>query len=256
MSELDSRPTVEVLLGTYNGEKYLNEFLDSLVNQELVVINLIVSDDGSVDQTLKILDTYKHKFSGFRLVEGPKKGAALNYLSLLQLSQCEYVAFADQDDIWHSNHLINSVNRLRFHPNTPALSYSAMLEKHENNRKPERTWPKSNQIFDLRSILVQNYARGCTIAMNKKAVELINSRFPKFVSMHDWWVLQVVLVHGNVVFSEKPELIYRVHSSNDTGIPSRSKRYLNFLKQFLCTNKQSNYFDLFLSFFGYFLCFV
>ena len=227
------KPVVDVLLGTYNGEKYLEEFLNSLIDQYGVSINLIASDDGSTDKTLDILELYKDKFLGFKLVNGPRKGAAQNYLLLLHYSQNRFVAFADQDDIWDSRHLINSVDRLNSHPDIPALSYTAVREVYESKIKSERIWPATDQIVNLNSILFRNYARGCTITLNKSAVDLVNSRSPKHIVMHDWWVLQVVFAHGQVIFSENPELLYRIHNSNNIGIPSRWKAYKDFLKQLI-----------------------
>ena len=228
-----AKPVVDVLLGTYNGGKYLEEFLNSLIQQHDVSINLIVSDDGSTDKTIDILKLYKDRFPGFKLVRGPGKGAAQNYLSLLHYSQNRFAAFADQDDIWDSRHLINSVDRLNSYSDIPALSYSAAIEYYEDKKKPERIWPDRNQITNFDSILFKNYARGCTIALNKSAVDLINSRTPKHIVMHDWWALQVVFVHGEVIFAENPEVFYRIHDSNVIGVPHRWKSYRNFLKQLM-----------------------
>jgi glycosyltransferase involved in cell wall biosynthesis len=234
--ELKNAPIVDVLLGTLNGEKYLSIFLESLLNQESVSVNLIVSDDGSVDQTLNILNEYKDKFQSFQLIAGRKKGAAQNYLSLLRLAQNDFVAFADQDDIWNSDHLINSIDRLKCGLDVPALSYSAMIETHENAKRPERIWPQEHEIKNLNSILIQNYARGCTIVLNRKAVNLINSVRPSQIVMHDWWVFQVIFTHGQLFFGRTPEIIYRIHSSNNIGIPTRWKSYRNFMRQ-LVTGK-------------------
>jgi glycosyltransferase involved in cell wall biosynthesis len=231
MAETGNKPIVDVLLGTFNGEKYLSIFLESLLNQDSVSIRLIVSDDGSVDQTLNILKDYKDKFQSFQLIEGPKKGAAQNYLSLLRHVKHDFVAFADQDDIWNSNHLISSIERLKGHVGVPSLSYSAMKEIYENGTRQERVWPQAHQIENLKSILLRNYARGCTMVLNRKAVDLLNLVEPNQIVMHDWWALQVIFTHGKIVFGEKPEIIYRIHGSNSIGIPTRWHSYKYFARQ-------------------------
>ena len=231
MNDNGKMPAVDVLLGTFNGQKYLAEFLDSLLNQQFVSINLIVSDDGSTDSTLSILNDYKSKFNKFTLVSGPKEGAARNYLSLLKLSSSEYVAFADQDDIWDANHLIDSIHRLKNEDKTPALSYCAMREFDNASGRTIRIWPAKDSILNINSILLQNYARGCTIVMNRSAADLLNSINPKRLLMHDWWALLIIYTHGIVKFGFEPELAYRLHDSNQIGIPSPFRSRLNFLIQ-------------------------
>lgn len=231
MQDKAKTPTVDVLLGTFNGEKYLVEFLDSVLKQEFVTLNLIVSDDGSTDSTLDILNKYKSKFNKFALVSGPKEGAARNYLSLLRLSNSDFVAFADQDDIWDANHLINSINRIKKEGTTPGLSYCAMREFNDTSGTTKRIWPAKDCILNLNSILLQNFARGCSIVMNRSAADLLNSSFPERLLMHDWWALLVVYTHGNVKFGSSPELTYRLHDSNLIGIPSSLRSRLNFLDQ-------------------------
>jgi glycosyltransferase involved in cell wall biosynthesis len=231
MNDNGKMPAVDVLLGTFNGQKYLAEFLDSLLNQQFVSINLIVSDDGSTDSTLSILNDYKSKFNKFTLVSGPKEGAARNYLSLLKLSSSEYVAFADQDDIWDANHLIDSIHRINNEDKTPALSYCAMREFDNASGTTIRIWPAKNSILNIDSILLQNYARGCTIVMNRAAADLLNSVVPKRLLMHDWWALLVIYTHGIVKFGSEPELAYRLHDSNQIGIPSPFRSRFNFLIQ-------------------------
>ena len=233
IGDMEHKPKVDVLLGTLNGEKYLAEFLESLLAQESVSINLIVSDDGSVDRTLDILGIYKDRFPSFQFVPGPKQGAAKNYLFLLRLVKNEFAAFADQDDIWDRGHLIKSIERMKNLNETPALSYSAMREVYENHKMPERIWPTKHSISNLNSILLQNYARGCSMVFNKKAVELITKITPKYLIMHDWWALQVIFTHGKILFGSNPELTYRIHESNSIGIPTRWNSYTNFIRELI-----------------------
>jgi glycosyltransferase involved in cell wall biosynthesis len=233
MDDNGTKPTVDVLLGTFNGEKYLAEFLDSVLKQEFVDLKLIVSDDGSTDSTLSILNQYRSKFNIFTLVSGPKEGAARNYLSLSKLSSSEFVAFADQDDIWDANHLINSINRISKEGKTPGLSYCAMREFDDASGITRRIWPARDAVLNLNSILLQNYARGCTIVMNRSAANLLNSVFPERLLMHDWWALLIVFTHGTVKFGSQPEITYRLHDANQIGIPSRFSSKLNFLIQLL-----------------------
>ena len=102
--------SVQVLLATHNGEKYLREFLESLVTQTGVIIELLVSDDNSTDGTIEILKMYEEKFASLSVFNGPEQGPARNFFSLLQKANSDYVALADQDDIWN---LVNYMRSLK-----------------------------------------------------------------------------------------------------------------------------------------------
>jgi len=223
-------PWIDVLLATYNGERFLPEFLDSLIAQTNVNISLIVSDDGSTDRTLEIIEEYSVNFQEFKLVSGPKSGPSKNFFSLLKLSAKEYVALADQDDIWDPEHLANSIKRIKENPTIPALSYTSVREFDNKTGRVTRIWPEKNYIKDLNSIIVRSVARGCTIVLNKKAVELINAKSPENESMHDWWILLVIATHGAVEFGPNPEITYRLHENNHIGIPKKSGRFMSYVK--------------------------
>jgi glycosyltransferase involved in cell wall biosynthesis len=223
-------PEVEVLLATFNGELYLSEFLESLCNQQEVIIHLRISDDGSTDRTLEIIETYKNEFASCKIFSGPCKGPSANFFSLIEKSSYEYVAVADQDDIWLPNHLHLSLNRLSKNTNTPAMTFSAVKEFGENT-KSESIWPNRYPGKDIKSILTENLARGCTFVLNSKAIKLIKSYQPEKAIMHDWWILLLIYSSGKVTWSTLPEVRYRIHQNNAVGrVPRfqiRARRFFN-----------------------------
>jgi len=227
---IEGAPWVDVLLATYNGEKFLPELLDSLIAQTNVNISLIVSDDGSTDKTIQIIEQYATQFLEFKLVTGPKNGPSKNFFSLLKLSTKEYAALADHDDIWDPDHLSNSINRIKANSTIPAISYTSVRELNNKTGAITRIWPEKNYIKDLNSIIVKNVARGCTIVLNREAVELINTKTPNSEVMHDWWILLVIATHGVVEFGPNPEITYRLHESNHVGIPRRSRALISYAK--------------------------
>ena len=230
--ELDL-PEVEVLLATFNGELYLSEFLDSLVQQQGVKIHLRVSDDGSADGTLNIIDSYKNKFASCQVYNGPQNGPSANFFSLIEKATYEFVALADQDDIWLPNHLLLSLNRLAEDTNSPSITFSAVTEFGEK-LKYETIWPSRFPGEDIKSILTENPARGCTFVLNQKAVKLICLHKPMSAVMHDWWILLLLYTSGKVSWSEIPEVKYRIHSYNVIGgkhsFSIRLSKYINSLK--------------------------
>jgi glycosyltransferase involved in cell wall biosynthesis len=210
---------VDVVLATYNGSRFLQEQLDSIACQQYVKINLYVSDDGSADRTLDIIQDNAARFSRLEVLLGPRKGPAANFFSLLRHTSAEYVALADQDDIWHQNHLINSINDLAPLGSTPGMRFSSTNEFGLNAK--ERIWPRILKVPPIENLLVENQARGCTTVLNKNAVVLVNSYEPKAAVMHDWWILLVISLRGKVIYSPEPEVEYRIHDTNAIGLPKK-----------------------------------
>lgn len=224
------QPEVDVLLATFNGEKYLEEFLDSLALQENVKINLYISDDNSSDQTLDILSKYNKQFKKLIVLRGPENGPAENFFSLLKHGDSEYVAFADQDDIWEKDHLEKSVSRLNGWSDSPALTFCDVLEFYSDGTK-NRVWPNLNREPSAMQLGVQNFARGCTIVFNKCAKNLILEKPVSGVIMHDWWIYLIISSCGEVIYANSVEINYRVHDNNFIGVSRKTRGLRERLKQ-------------------------
>jgi len=223
---MNPKDEIDVLLATFNGELYLKEFLDSLYAQQQVSIHLIVSDDGSTDSTLKILESYKSKFTKFTLLSGPQDGPMRNFFFLLRASKGIYIALADQDDIWNKDHLKNSVDRIRT-SECPSMTFTS-VEQFDELTNYRKLWPSHYNGPEFPGIIFENTARGCTFVLNQQARELVNLKEPRNAIMHDWWILLLIQLYGKVVFEPKPEIQYRLHSKNFVGVSNR--KMLAFIK--------------------------
>lgn len=220
---------VNVLLATHNGAQYLEEFLDSLAAQVSVKIDLLVSDDSSTDETLDILQRYSSVFQNFTLFTGPKQGPCANFFKLISLADGDFIAFADQDDVWEKDHLVKSCDRIAEVVNKPVLSYSSVLE-FDSSKSSQRVWPTSNVPQKMQGFFIQNYARGCTLVFNHELLTLLKKYHPRKAIMHDWWAVLVAFSLGEVVFSGDPELSYRLHDHNFTK-PRNKKRLKLYWQQ-------------------------
>ena len=225
-TKMEPKDEIDVLLATFNGELFLNQFLDSLVAQERVNIHLIVSDDGSTDSSLEIIKLHESKFKKVTILNGPGKGPMSNFFFLLRSSKGSLVALADQDDIWKKDHLINSIDRIR-NDYLPAMTYSS-VEQFNDLTKSTEVWPSQYRGPKFPAIIFENTARGCTIVLNQQARELINIKEPKRAIMHDWWILLLLQHYGKVHFEPQPEIQYRLHAQNFIGVPNR--RMLAFVQ--------------------------
>ena len=210
--------TVQVLMATYNGEKYLKEQLDSLLEQTGVSVKILVRDDGSTDKTISILDAYKSN----GLLDwycGEHLNAPRSFLDLVNNSdEADFYAFCDQDDVWDKDKLQIAVKSLLYHENNiPLLYYSGLRAVDEN----------LNMLFihrlDTRrsmhtNFLMSNIA-GCTAVFNKCLKDIVSSKSPRFFQMHDNWILMVCLaIGGKVVIDPNPHMSYRQHGNNTVGI--------------------------------------
>jgi glycosyltransferase involved in cell wall biosynthesis len=168
---------------------------------------------------MEIINGFLLSFNRVEFMYGPQKGPAANFFSLLRKSTSKYVALADQDDIWNPDHLINSIKELKLLDSSPAMRFSSTYQF--GTKVAGSTWPKTAHLQPVEKLLVENQARGCTIVLNKRAVDLINLYEPRNAVMHDWWILIQISLRGTVIYCPHPEVLYRIHDSNSVGLPKK-----------------------------------
>lgn len=218
------QPTVAILLGTYNGQSYLWEQLESIACQTHSNWVVRASDDGSDDDTPSILRACRDAWGADRLsiLVGPKKGFSANFLSLVCAEgiEADYFAFADQDDIWRADKLERALEWLRSVPgNIPALYCSRTLLVDSNNNECGLSSLPSRPP-DFRNALVQNIVGGNTAVFNSAARQLmVEAGAGVSVAAHDWWAYMLVTgCGGRVLYDAQPSLRYRQHAGNLVGV--------------------------------------
>ncbi|MFQ8958925.1 MAG: glycosyltransferase [Eubacterium sp.] len=165
----------DILLATYNGERFLREQLDSLFMQTYGDFKIIAHDDGSTDGTLEILKEYQEKFPGkLKIIEDniSYKSSCKNFLNLIKYSDAEYVMFCDQDDVWLEEKVRVSVEAISELENSdgqklPAMVSSGRCFADENMNEIVVTRLSSLRTARERILLlfVQNYFMGCTMIL-------------------------------------------------------------------------------------------
>ena len=207
---------VQVLLSTYNGEKYLKEQIESIIKQEEVEISLLVRDDGSTDKTIEILEEISKNNRNIKIYKGENKGPARSFMELVQKSEeVDYYAFADQDDIWETKKIISAVKKLN-NPDIPELYISSLTIVDENLNNIEKKEIQGKFTFE--DEMIKNFATGCTQVFNKKLRNIINLYEPQYIIMHDSWITRVCYaIGGNVVIDKNSYIKYRQHSNNVVG---------------------------------------
>ena len=217
-------PTVAILLCTYNGQRYLNEQLDSVATQTYPYWRMWVSDDGSQDDTPSILTEYRSKWLNgcLSIVQGPGRGFVANFLSLScrEEIQAEYYAFCDQDDVWEADKLQRALDYLQTVPaDMPALYGSRTQLVDANNHELGLSAPFTRSP-GFTHALTQNIACGNTMVFNHAAIALLRDAGSKVaVVAHDWWLYLLVSgAGGQVVYDTYPSVRYRQHSGNLVGM--------------------------------------
>ncbi|WP_075657601.1 glycosyltransferase family 2 protein [Pseudochrobactrum sp. B5] len=231
--------TITILLATYNGAAFLDEQLNTIANQSWNNIDVLASDDGSSDDTLKILEAWKHSWTKgtFRVLKGPQKGFSENFRHLLCSVENDqtYIAFSDQDDIWHLDKLHNAISKLAaFGENTPAM-YCSRTRLVDIEGKELGLSPLFSKRPSFENALTQSLAGGNTIVLNAAAFRTVRESVKRtdFVS-HDWWCYLFLMgTGGHVYYDPAPQIDYRQHPNNvfgrNTGIKAIWKRIIGII---------------------------
>lgn len=216
MHTSSSRQTVDVLLATFNGERYLEEQLHSLDQQEDVNVRVWANDDGSDDGTLAILLKWQKLGLINNITKTQRIGSTRAFLKLLsEHSDSEYVAFCDQDDIWDPIKLITQVGNLT--EETPMVVASQRLYINSTGAIIGKSrMLRTSPCFE--NAMVENIAPGNTILMNSQAIKLTNSFPNPAIAHYDSWIYLLITAFGRVDFLHQPLTRYRIHSSNAVGL--------------------------------------
>lgn len=226
-----------VVLSTYNGEKYINEQIDSLLAQTYDNIEILVRDDGSWDKTVDIVNGYCDKCPNVRLYRGNNIGVTLSFYDLLQNipDDAGYIALCDQDDVWLKDKLEVAVKALEG-INGPALYFEKPLPVDEKLIPIKSNLYRNKPRIAFGNAIIENVCTGCTMVFNRALYDIIDGKWPKHSLIHDWWIYQAAVCFGKVVYNEKPHIYYRQHSDNQIGQDSSRlaliKRQVFSLKKF------------------------
>ncbi|MCR5586451.1 MAG: glycosyltransferase family 2 protein [Lachnospiraceae bacterium] len=228
--------TIEIMMATYNGERFLREQIDSILNQDceekgLAKVKLTVRDDGSSDRTCDIVEEYVEKYpSRVRLVRGKNVGVIKGFFSMLKnASEADYYGFSDQDDFWKPHKISRAIEKLQEMEvgNKPALYCCKVALADENLNEIDSEIDRSNFRGSFENAMIENIAAGCTEVFNQELRSIIIHQLPAYTEMHDWWLYLTATAFGEFYYDEEPFILYRQHSGNVVGM---KHGYLSELK--------------------------
>lgn len=234
---------VAILLSTYNGEKYLAQQLDSLLNQSFKEFSIHIRDDGSTDRTLDIIKEYKSFNSNIHFYSDHsnfRKGPSGSFMWLLQNVQAEYYMFCDQDDFWFPNKIQISYDAICSEEvrsfDKPILIHTDLIVTDSNLNIVSNSLWANNKIspFNLKKthLRLVNFVTGCTIIINEKAKQVALIDFDGQI-MHDHWIaICIDSFQGKIISLQIPTLFYRQHGGNVIGSNVSTKKFSIFKRYF------------------------
>lgn len=218
-----NRELVSVVMATYNGERYLRQQLDSILQQTYRHIELVVVDDGSTDKTLSILNEYAALDDRIHVFPAEKNiGLVANFERGIRLARGEFVALSDQDDIFRKDKMDLLVTALENHPNYDLVISDLSLIDEEGREISPSMWhyqklvPKPGKPF--RRLVYSSFATGCAMMFRRRLLQ-VALPFPPDCLVHDWWlaVVSASSKGGGLFLVKEPLTAYRQHRANVIG---------------------------------------
>lgn len=214
--------SVAVFMSTYNGEKYLQEQIDCILNQVGVQVYLYIRDDGSTDSTISILEKYSQKFGNIFYYVGENKGFERSFAEISRTTyETDYYAYADQDDYWMPNKLICAINKIE-NENEPCL-YGGNIEIVNSNLERIRIL-YSKETFGIKKEKIMHCNPfgatpfACTMVWNKKLQKKLCLYMPQNYVSHDVYICMLCGYIGEIILDEEIYIKHRLHDKNTAGI--------------------------------------
>ena len=230
-----------VLMSSYNGEHYIRQQIDSILEQQNVLVNLIVRDDGSQDSTRDILNEYQDK-GLLRWYTGENLKPAKSFMHLLlNAPNSQYYSFADQDDIWYPMKLYTAVKAIYDEEVQTSFDEKILYVCNKNvvDKDGQHKYYSEYQFRQSASLaFLECHSSGCCMVMNLSLRNYICTHQPKeWIMLHDYWVYLVSNSIGKVIFDNTPMMSYRIHGGNAAGIDEVS--IMTKIRRLFCSNDVS-----------------
>lgn len=219
MDPIHAQPLVSIVMGTYNGQEFLCQQIDSIIGQTYSNLEIIIQDDGSSDETCNILRHYASKDSRIQFFQNKENlGIVQNFYDLIDKARGEYIAISDQDDIWKPNKIESLLNHIGNH----SLIYSDSQLIDQSGDQTGKTLletlghtPKSGKM--LLSCLTENTVSGHACLFSKSIVpKILKHRYDPLLEeyMYDMCIALTASLNNGVHYYETPLTFHRIHDRN------------------------------------------
>ena len=215
---------ISVAIATYNGEKFIKEQLDSILCQIDKQDEIIISDDGSTDDTLNIIKSYDD--DRIRIVNGPHAGVKQNFANAISKSKGKYILLSDQDDIWMKNKVDIILDTFEKEKCTCILHDNITFDSNTEKIIQHSFFEFRNSRPGILKNIIKNSYMGCCMAFEEKMKEYFLP-IPNNIEMHDQWIGIISEKYGKNIFINDKLIKYRRHNNNVTKL-----KHNNLIKMF------------------------
>lgn len=205
---------VSVAMAVYNGGKYLNEQMGSIINQLTEDDELVVSDNMSTDDSRDIILSYSKLYPNIKISECNEQGILANFENAILNCSGEYIFLADQDDVWKEDKIEKVLAEFQ--------KSGADLVLHDSEYVDENLVPLHKLMFQDKLAqpgytrnLRKNAYQGCCLAFRKELVSLI-CPIPRNIAIHDQWIGLIAEKTGKVSFLQESLILHRKHKGSNS----------------------------------------
>ena len=235
---------VVVMLSSYNGEKYIEKQISSIISQEGVKVFLLVRDDGSNDGTPNILSELAKQYENIELLLERNVGVIESFSRLAKYAYekydiIDYFAFADQDDLWYSSKLFTACNVLKNFPNNVPNVFCSNSDLIDCKDKVIGKFKKYKPHYTRGNVVYYGTYQGCSMVFNKAALRDYVS-YPSPKVLHDRWMYLICHFLGNTFYEHQPLFGYRIHGHNVVGVKVKDDSFVKDLHKLNRVNDNIN----------------
>lgn len=214
---------VTILLSTYNGENFIIEQLESLLNQTHKNIQILIRDDGSKDKTSELLRNFIQDKQNMQVFFEKNVGVIKSFFELVEKAQeSDYYFFCDQDDFWEKEKVEKAIQKIKEKEKFQKyIGYCSNLKLVDEKLLFLGLNYKKKLIPSLKNCFFENIVTGCTYACNKNLFFKIREEIKKIdlskIIMHDYFFCFINCLYGDLIYDENSYILYRQHSGNVIG---------------------------------------
>ena len=217
---------IAILLSTYNGGRFLEEQIQSIIDQTNHSWELFIRDDGSTDETLSIIKKFQadSRIHWINAEQPQNLRVIRSFLTLLTTANAEYYMFCDQDDVWLPEKVQITLDKMveleATHSNVPVLVHTDLRVVDQELQTLHDSMMKSQQLDpvpEFGRLVIQNSITGCTVMINQKLKVACQQLNYSKIRMHDWWFALVACAFGTIGYVSQPTILYRQHGDNEVG---------------------------------------
>ncbi len=244
-----------VALCTYNGGRHLHQQLESIFQQTVPVHQIIISDDGSTDDTITVIKSFQQLYPGIVQLHQNETnlGAKKNFEKAISLCSGDVIFLSDQDDLWLPHKVAATLLFFQQHPQAAAVFSNGSLMDEQGNSLGYTIWQsmgfsqklqetvEPQQLFEL-LVRINNIVTGAALCIKKEACSYLLPFFCPDRFWHDYWIALAAAAKNQLYFIQDELIRYRMHEGQQAGLPLLNAHFKkqNEIKEMHCLQQYNS----------------